>query len=316
MTSRQLFEYALIEMNKVEASSLLLEDYNYYINKAISQYVNKRYNIYDMNQQVTDDLRVLKATARLVPQLTTNYGTSSLYKATYQVLLPNDYLHLLNCVCSYKVNKQFKCYNQDDVVEFSARRLTADGWSQVINNYYLKPMYKRPYYYIHNVNTSTDLPTNPYNSTTGLGTDMNGVYKVSDTNGTATGDNSNLRRTIKIGDRQESVIERNIANRFGNASSVTMEIRYGKDNSIFELAEIYIDYLKVPQTIRLTQEQYDMTEDTSQVLEFPDYVCQEIVNELVMLLLEVSSDQRLQTQIPISQSVASPIQQEPANNKK
>ena len=32
MTARQLLEYATIELNKVQAPSLLLEDYNYFIN--------------------------------------------------------------------------------------------------------------------------------------------------------------------------------------------------------------------------------------------------------------------------------------------
>lgn len=67
MTSKELFEYALIETDKVGARSLLLEDYVYLINKALYQYLNKRYNLYDINQQTTDDLRVLKATAFLTP---------------------------------------------------------------------------------------------------------------------------------------------------------------------------------------------------------------------------------------------------------
>jgi hypothetical protein len=35
MTSRQLYEGVLIELNKVNAPTLLLEDYNYLANKAI-----------------------------------------------------------------------------------------------------------------------------------------------------------------------------------------------------------------------------------------------------------------------------------------
>ncbi len=58
MTARELYEYALIEVNKLEAPSLLLEDYNYFINKAVQQYINLVYNRYDVNQQSTDDLRV------------------------------------------------------------------------------------------------------------------------------------------------------------------------------------------------------------------------------------------------------------------
>lgn len=68
--------------------------------------------------------------------------------------------------------------------------------------------------------------------------------------------------------------------------------------------------MKTPQFIRLTQDQVDRVIDTSQVLEFPDYVCQEIVNELVKLLMENASDPRIQTNIPINQTIANPMQQE------
>ena len=44
-----------------------LYEFNYLFNKAINQYINKVYNVYDINQQTTDDLRVLKATAYLTP---------------------------------------------------------------------------------------------------------------------------------------------------------------------------------------------------------------------------------------------------------
>ena len=61
-----------------------------------------------------------------------------------------------------------------------------------------------------------------------------------------------------------------------------------------------MDYIKSPQYIRITQEQLDLTEDTSQIMEFPDYVIQEIINELVHIVMENSGDARLQTHIPIS----------------
>ena len=37
-----------------------------------------------------------------------------------------------------------------------------------------------------------------------------------------------------------------------------------------------------------------MTEDTSQIMEFPDYVCQEIINELTTLIMARDADPRLQ----------------------
>lgn len=313
MTARQVYEGTLIEMNKVQAPSLLLEDFNYLFNKAVYQYINKRYNIYDINQQTTDDVRVLKATA-ILPATTatsaydTTSGVNSLYGATYEVVLPSDYLHILNCVCDYEVKKTFKCYDANTHIQFAASRLTADLWSQVIHNFYMRPSYKKPYFYVHNVNTDVENPTNPYASSNPHGTDITSAETDTTTNATKV--TGGLPKTIQIGGKGVTTVEKAGQIRFGNPSTVRMEIRYGKDNSLFELKKVYVDYLKSPQTIRLTQEQLDTTEDTSQIMEFPDYVCQEIINELVNLVMENSSDPRLQTHIPISTSIANPVQQQ------
>ena len=64
MTERQLYDNILSELNKVEAPSILLEDFIYFANKGVQQYVNKVYNRYDINQQSTDDLRALKTSAQ------------------------------------------------------------------------------------------------------------------------------------------------------------------------------------------------------------------------------------------------------------
>ena len=68
MTSKQVYEATAIELSKVQAPSLKLYEFNYFFNQAIRQYVNKVYNIYDTNQQTTDDLRVLKVTTTLSPK--------------------------------------------------------------------------------------------------------------------------------------------------------------------------------------------------------------------------------------------------------
>ena len=322
MTSRQLYEGVLIELNKENAPNLLLEDFNYFANKAINQYINKRYNIYDINQQTTDDLRVLKATAMLTPQRLSEYDDLTLTTsgmATYYVDLPSDYLHLLNCICIYNVKKTYKCYNQGDTWRAAATRLTADAYSQVIDNSWLRPTYKRPYYYIHNINQNITNPSNPYSD--GVGTDVTGVTTTegdTDGNGNLIGKpNGGLPKTIEIGGTNVSNVEKTAEIRYGNVSKVRLEIRYGTDTSVFTLdqipgksrgGKIYIDYIKAPQHIRLTQEQLDYTEDKSQMLEFPDYVCQEILNELVHIVMENIQDQRLQTHPVVSQSIANPAQ--------
>ncbi len=263
MTARQLYEYALIELNKVEAPSLLLDDYNYFINKAVMNYINKRYNVYDVNQQTTDDLRVLKANV-IITNAVAKTG-NKLEGATYIAQLPNDYLHILNCVVGYNTTRTYKCYKPTDFLYMGCTRLTSDMYPEVINNAYLRPSYRKPYFYIHNATPPTIV------------------------------ENNNSGNEVKAD-----------KSRAGNASPVNIEIRYGRDNSLFVLAEIQIEYLKVPRWILITQDQIDTTSDTSSAIEFPDYVCQEIIKELVMLLMENASDPRLQSNTPVNQSIAPP----------
>lgn len=309
MTARQIFEATLIELSKVQAPALKLYEFNYLFNKAINQYINKVYNVYDINQQTTDDLRVLKSTAFLTPkkvQLETNncavhnpksnnmtigeikttledgstkvvktekfdngykvtttitkdgkstsnyviYGSydgqatsylskshssiQSLHGATYEVEMPLDYLHMLNCVCIYYVAKQKDCWDAGSYIEVPATRLTADSWSQIVTDIYNRPSPMRPYYYIHNLNQRNTLPTDPVVVTTNgsveTGTDMNGIYKVTTSEGKDEDDKSNFPRTFKLEgvDNKQSLVEKPTAARIGNASTVRCEIRYGK----------------------------------------------------------------------------------------
>lgn len=245
---------------------------------------------------------------------------------------------MLNCVCIYYVAKQKDCWDAGSYIEIPATRLTADSWSQIVTDIYNRPSPMRPYYYIHNLNQQQALPTDPrtkVSTGTGLeevGIDMNGLYQVTHADGGEWEDNninsgieggtdiekqnSNFQRTfkLKVGDatQQVSLVEKPIALRAGNTSNVRCEIRYGKDDSLFQLVEVQIDYVKCPQFIRLTQEQMDLTEDTSQIMEFPDYVNQEIINELVHLVMTRISDPILGNHIQMTQSIARPTgQQQP-----
>ena len=318
MTAREVWEGMLTELSKANAPSLLLHEFNYYFNKAINQYINKRYNIYDVSQQTTDDLRVLKATAILDPKPADSYsvhgdGVSKLFGDTYEVILPDDYLHMLNCVCIYKMAQSHRCYNKDDYVDFAAKRLTADSWSTVINDYYNRPLPERPYYYIHNINQQNTLPTNEYSATKPGSTDQ--VWTgTEDTEGGYT-EKTVFPRTIKLDNIDTTLIDNVPGLRHANTSKVRCEIRYGRDSSVYQLDKVLIDYIKAPQTIRLTKEQVDLTEDTSQIMEFPDYVCQEIINELVLLVMSRDADPRIQVQAQVTQSIANPAQQQASQSQ-
>ena len=244
---------------------------------------------------------------------------------------------MLNCVCIYYVAKTKDCWDAGSYIEIPATRLTADSWSSIITDIYNRPSPMKPYYYIHNLNQSQKIPTDPRTSATigsgleEIGIDMktfpyqvthaDGDEGVSDINASTTdgtditAQNSNFQRTYKFGTNDTdriSLVEKPIAARIGNTSNVRCEIRYGKDDSLFQLAEVQVDYVKCPQFIRLTQEQIDLTEDTSQIMEFPDYVNQEIINELVHLVMERINDPRLSNNMQMTQSIARPTGQQAA----
>lgn len=293
MTARELYEFALIEINKIEAPSLLLEDYNYFINKAVQQYINLTYNRYDTNQQSTDDLRVLKNNMFLeIKKLSEDEKLNSikekldsgLMAGTYYVDLPKDYMHLLNCIVTFNKSVTFasKCNRESESeVYFTARRLTSDMYGGIINNYYLKPSYKRPYYYL---NTITPDPTN-------LQLDRDILESESD------------RSTVKDNLEGSSVdLLTGVGSRLANASNVRLELRIGDDRKYVPTG-VYIEYIKAPMHIRLTQDQIYSDLDTSQILEFPDYVCLEILNIFTRLIMENAGDPRLQTNVPINQTV-------------
>jgi hypothetical protein len=343
----------------------------------------------------------LKATATLVPNIAESTGNRALdylRGATYYVDMPDDYLHLLNCICLFDVNKNKECWNAGDVMVVGATKLTADSWSSVVDDVYNQPTKKRPYYYVHNQNdihfdTVTEgsgdtavsykklsqlnsvLPTNAEtdllhdysnelwrnaldearkasitdNATkatviTAVNTFLgkqdasdiktaaeNAVDKIEEDTAiknaketydallrqSVAGGSANFSRTFdfKLDEniKQLDAIEKPAGSRHANSSRVKVEIRCGRDKSnIFSLSAVQIDYVKAPQFIRLTQEQLDSDEDISQVMEFPDYVNQEIINELVNLVMRKTNDPSLQAHIQMTQSIARPTGQSQA----
>jgi hypothetical protein len=96
MSIRDAFENCLVELNKVQAPSLLLDDFVYLFNKAVQQYINIRYNLFETKQQLTDDLRVLLKTHKevLSPGVIGTFDGPT-------IGLPSDYMHILNCICTF-----------------------------------------------------------------------------------------------------------------------------------------------------------------------------------------------------------------------
>ena len=204
----------------------------------------------------------------------------------------------------------------------------------------MRPMYKRPYYYLNNINIGETLPTNPImdsevlfaNGLESASNEQKATYytamatydgALAAYNAEPTPENKTaldsaigalnnakeaIRGTVPATTPTSSLVDayNKQGDRLSNPSTVRLELRYGNDDGVFIPNIIYIDYLKSPMYIRLTQDQINSTLDYSQVLEFPDYVCFEIANIFVRLLMENASDPRLQTNMPINNTIAAP----------
>ena len=258
-----------------------MEDFIYLFNKAIQQYINSVYNRAEYNQQSSDDLNFLQ-TVCVLDEVERN--DQSLGGIIWRFKLPNDYMHLLNCkaeIIDYK-KKNSKCssnYTPKEVVQCS--RLTADLDAGVINNYYLKPSSKRVYYYIVNRNDSVDTPTNKAMDDK----IQEGAYRSP---------------SIELSTDMDI---KSPYDRTSNQSPVFIEIHAGDTT---EVTKLQVAYVKSPMYVSMTEEQVYGIEDNTQVLEFPDYICYEIINTFVRLVLENASDPRLQTNVPINQTIGIP----------
>ena len=280
MTARQVYEAILLELNKnFGTPDLLLEDFNHFINKAIYAWVQKRYNVYDTNQQTTDDVQVLKKSQYInVPEnfLPQPVPIGGIYDYDYTTENPtpitaeeameptkvqvstkgknlyftaeldDSYLHMLNCILEYKLKHQFKCYDQDEVFMVPAKRLTSDQESIVINNAWLRPTYRMPYYKVE---------------TSGWSKNEEGEIQV------LKGSTPGSKVTVT----------------FGADTYYKLQGKVKKDG-IFQLVGIHCDFVKFPEPIRLTYTQLDELKDESDVMEFKEDVCHEIIKEAVKLI--------------------------------
>lgn len=263
MSIRDAFENCLVELNKVQAPSLLLDDFVYLFNKAVQQYINIRYNLFETKQQLTDDLRVLLKTHKedLNPGVIGSFDGPT-------IGLPSDYMHMLNCICTFTQTKENKCGNSKTITK-GANKMDTTQWSHVIENYYMKPSVKQPYYYIMNISDPK--------------LDASLSHKDEDKDQSASQTSNQYKR-------------------YGNSTMPTMQIKYGDDPN-YKLTEVRIDYLRAPYYYTLTQDQLDDIQDQSMIIEFPDYVVYEIINTLVKLILENGGNPRIQTHMGVNQSI-------------
>jgi hypothetical protein len=245
-TVREAYVDVLTELVKEESPTLYVEDFLYYFNKAINEYMKARYEVFEITQQLTDDLRFWKVSINLPTILDTTgayqhniFSVDSVPFIAPLSSMPN-YRHLLNCMVGLiSLRPMVKCNITPNVQKgFKATRFTSDIKASILNNDYLSPQPFRPYFDI--LNESINVYVGEY------------------------------------------------------------------DKKSLEISTIQIEYLKHPIYVTLTPLQISSELDSSQRLEFTRDVGDEINKIAIKLILERSSDQRLQSNVAINQTITDP----------
>jgi len=264
MTVKQAYEYSLMELRKHKSPSLHLEDYNYYLNKGIQEYANDRYALFETSQQLTDDLQ---------PLMTSTLGT---------ILAGNKSQNTGGYVSSVTALDGTVTEKPVDVT--IGKRYGSD--------YYQFPS---PLNYWHMTGSHVTSVSLRNHKCSPAGTETNVPSKklpIAIANGII--NNAYLKPD---GKRPYHLFTD------GGLLSVKPDLIYLIGNSRLNVIKyIHIDYLKEPATVELTVLQRDTPVDTSDTFEFPEYACNEIIKRVVKLILEASSDVRLNTHIPINKT--------------
>lgn len=149
-TARQAYIDILTELVKEEAPTLYMEDYLYYFNKAISEYMKMRYEMFETNQQLADDMRAWK---KSFPALTLETPISSIHKTSTvdgKVVKTEEYRHLLSCIIGVQIDRPIsKCDQRPGTtVHYKVTRMSSEIKAGLLGNKYLEAKFYRPYFEI------------------------------------------------------------------------------------------------------------------------------------------------------------------------
>jgi hypothetical protein len=187
--------------------------------------------------------------------MTKNAPKNELNDTVYELKMPEDYMHMLNCIATFTGPGQNSCDSGSKTTISPCQKLTSNLYPGILNNHYMKPSHKKPYFYVRN--QEMDL------------TDIHHKKVEGDTD--------------------------------ANRLPVILEVHCGQTRHV--LTGTQVTYIKAPMYYTMEPEELMSYDDTTQTLEFPDYICYEILNVYIRLLLEQSGDPRLSTHIPINQTI-------------
>lgn len=394
MTALDLYNATLIELNKVNAPTFTVEQFNYFVNKAIQAYIDQRYSFYAVNQQLTDDLRVLLSVYHAFSLEKLNNDSGQVVRHWEQIDEGGLYKTALIYVTSIEgfnvgTEIQFEGFSETFIItELISTPGGAGNWTSIRISPYLifgvsgsgiaipagavyedigadpaDPQIRMnlllgaKILFVHKSFKITDSPSGGKLATFTIG--LRNYYHALAVRTYWTDLREHVNRDITGCDytkikamsrmypakrltydmlaniesnaylrpmyRQPYYLLHNHPFNFGTLNlddtndgfqnSPQVEVHLGTVPKGLTLEMVEFDYLKLPETVALTEEEVYVNDiDTSQLLEWPDYLNSEILKNLVSYFLENTANPRMQSFVHLQQDTP-PVPMEMSGQK-
>lgn len=173
MTGREIYIAVLAEKDKTTASDFTLDEFNYILNSVIISFVNERYQVYDRDQQSTDDLRFLTKTAifnnKLLNDDNVSYRLDPTYNkisgALFNEISAGSTVIEVSTISDLQVGSKIKFNSANDVAVYTVSAINSSHYpyqvtltSALVNDLTLgTPIYiETPYIELTDSGTFTD----------------------------------------------------------------------------------------------------------------------------------------------------------------
>lgn len=338
MTAREVYEATLVEANKVNAPTFTIEEFNYLATKSLLAFGNERYNFYNVNQQLSDDLRVLLKTAKFSFNADTwNPTTSKVVTVDADGSGSPDgiYVSSLNDIKSGDTvattdtgANSFSVSVDYANAEYPYQISTTDRGVSPGSKLYIRQSKLTDGDFVADITTdrvlSLTLPASDYFHILSVRTYWSGRK----TNGASaklvfpakrlTYDMLNQiennvymrprysRPYFMVYDNEMNggVQGFDLSTYGGNQNRPKIDIHVGTEHKGIKLERVEIDYLKMPEKVVLDEiDIWSSGADGSQVLEFPDYLLNQFVRRITDYILEINRDQRVPGHAALNQEI-------------
>lgn len=135
MKALDIYRDILRELDKYGSPTFTIRDFNYFVNSAVSEYINENYVKLDVRQKDSDDMRYF-----LITNSTQTVNSSGLMQ------LPGNYRHVLDVQVNAKFLKDVGRFKKDQVATIPVERMKSSQKGFRNRNSFGKPSFNRFYF--------------------------------------------------------------------------------------------------------------------------------------------------------------------------